>query len=132
MSRNQKSLALYRCKYILLYVSKPFFYQSIAGTATSHDAADCGGLVSRSGKSGQTTDAWVKFGPPWCLESPRSFARRRLALDAEPSKSPFASPRVGTQRTFYGAVTAPRANKSDHHKCEIVRGQELLRHPRSI
>src|SRR6266550_470676 len=67
-------------KYILLYVSKPFFYQSIAGTATSHDAADCGGLVSRSGKSGQTTDAWVKIGPPWCLESPRSFARRRLAL----------------------------------------------------
>ncbi|OLB33425.1 MAG: hypothetical protein DMG41_32415 [Acidobacteria bacterium] len=61
------------------------------------------------------------------LETRRAGMR---ALDAEPGKSPFASPRVGTQRTFYGAVTAPRANKSDHHKCEIVRGQELLGHPR--
>ncbi|PYT64795.1 MAG: hypothetical protein DMG42_33785 [Acidobacteria bacterium] len=111
MSRNHKSIALDRCKYILLHGSKLFFITN----CRHYDAA----ILAIS------VFAFVTLRVR--LETRRAGMR---ALDAEPGKSPFASPRVGTQRTFYGAVTAPRANKSDHHKCEIVRGQELLGHPR--
>src|SRR5207247_245946 len=98
MSRNHKSLALYRCKYILLYVSKPFFInqlQALRHRTMPQIAEDLSRVPENRVKRRQTRG--LKSGPLGV--SNRRAVSRGGVLRSMRSQANHLSPLRGSERS---------------------------------